>query len=378
MHFTFTEEQALLQDSVQKFVENDYTFEQRRESAASELGFSAQRWSTFAELGWLGLGIPESLGGYGGGAVESAVVLEGLGGALAVEPYTSAAVMTATILVDAGSDAQKALLAQVVEGKLRVAFALAERHSGFDLGRVTTTATQSADGYILSGDKSVAFHADSADKLIVTARTSGHSSDANGITLFLVDANCEGISRRGYATVDGQRAAEVALRDVAVSAADVVGSVDNGLDIIEKAVDAGTVALCAEASGIMKHMYEATLEYMRGREQFGQNLASFQALQHRVVDMFVEYELSRSMTYMAAVKLDAPRTERRRAVSSAKVQIGKSGQLVGQEAIQLHGGMGMTDDMAISHYFKRLTMINSTFGDVDHHMDYLVEHIEPA
>lgn len=378
MHFTFTDEQVLLQDSVNKFVENDYAFEQRRDAAASDTGYRAACWGTFAELGWLGLGISEEDGGYGGGAVETAVIMEGLGGALAVEPFIASVVMTSALLGDVGSKAQRATLADVVAGTVHTAFAFAERQSRYDLANVSTTATSSGGGFTLNGAKSVVINGDTADRFVVTARTGGNATDEQGITLFLVNASADGVSRRGYPTVDGMRAAEVTFDNVALTADDVIGAVDNGLAPFEKAIDAGTVALCAEAAGIMKFMYEATLEYMRGREQFGTSLASFQALQHRVVDMFVEYELSRSMAYMAAVKLDGPRDERRRAVASAKVQIGKSGRLVGPEAIQLHGGMGMTEDMAISHYFKRLTMINSTFGDQDHHLEYLVDNLASA
>ena len=374
MQFAFTEEQTLLQESAEKLVENDYPFQVRTANAQSELGFDDAMWGKFAELGWLGLGVPEEMGGYGGGAVETSIIMEALGRALAVEPFISSVIMASAALSRSTVSAHHALLAEVAGGKKRVAFAFAERHSRYDLHRVEVSAAESGDGYVLNGTKSVAFHADSADALVVTARTSRAPADTDGISLFLVDRAAPGVTVRGYPTVDGLRAAEVTFDNAAVTKAQLIGPRDEGLPIIEAVIDAGIVALAAEAAGIMKHMYESTLEYLRGREQFGVSLASLQALQHRVVDMFVATELARSMAYMAAVKLDAPPDERRRAVSAAKVQLGKSGKLVGEESIQLHGGMGMTDEMAISHYFKRLTMINTTFGDVDHHLDYLIDH----
>ena len=377
MHFAFTEEQKLLQQSVEKFIENDYSFARRTEYSNSDEGYSRDVWAKFSDLGWLGVGIPEEDGGYEGGAVETSIIIEALGFGLAIEPFISSVVMAGELLRCTEVSAQKALLPAIAGGATRVAFALAERHSRYDLARVEVSAqTVGHEEWTLNGEKSVAFNADTADKLLITARTSGDPSQATGITNFLVDANAPGIRIRSYPTVDGRRAAEVTMTNVGAGSDTVVGAVGEGYPLIERVVDAGTVALCAEAVGIMKRMYQSTLEYMRGREQFGQHLASFQALQHRVVDMFVEYELSRSMAYMAAVKLRAPRDERRRAVSSAKVQIGKSGRLVGEESIQLHGGMGMTDEMAISHYFKRLTMIDATFGDTDYHMDYLMDTIE--
>ena len=374
MQFSFTEEQTLLQESAEKLVENDYPFEVRKAGSSSEVGFDEALWQKFAELGWLGLGIPEDMGGYGGGAVETAIIMETLGKALAVEPFTSSVVMASALLTRSASPAHHALLAEIAAGKKRVAFALAERHSRYDLSRVGVTATPNGEGFTVAGTKSVSFNADSADAIVVTARTAGNIADDEGISLVLIERDAQGVSLRSYPTVDGLRAAEITFDGVNVEAEQLIGPAGAGLPLIEAAVDAGIVALSAEAAGIMKHMYESTLEYLRGREQFGVSLASLQALQHRVVDMFVATELARSMAYMAAVKLDAPTSERRRAVSAAKVQIGKSGKLVGEESIQLHGGMGMTDEMAISHYFKRLTMINTTFGDLDHHLDYLVDH----
>lgn len=374
MQFAFTEEQTLLKESAEKFIENEYPFEVRAAAVQTAPGYDVAMWEKFSELGWLGLGIPESMGGYGGGAVETAIIMETLGQSLAVEPYVSSVVMGSALLSRSCDPAHHGLLAEVAAGKKHIAFALAERHSGYSLDRVDVRASGEGKGYRLNGKKSVAFHADSADIIAVTARTAGKPGDKDGISIFLIEKGTSGMSINGYPTVDGLRAAEVILDSVSVTAEHQVAPPNEGLPIIQAVVDAGTVALTAEAVGVMQHMQKSTLEYLTSREQFGVTLASLQALQHRVVDMFVACELSRSMAYMASVKLDAPPSERRRAVSSAKLQVGKAGKLVGEESIQLHGGMGMTDEMAISHYFKRLTMINATFGDVDHHLAYLVDH----
>jgi len=373
MHFSLTDEQKLLQESVEKFIEQEYPFELRQERSGSPLGFSESIWAKYAELGWLGIGISEEDGGYGGGAVETAIVLEGLGAGLAVEPYLSAVVMTGALL--GAREPHRAVLAETATGRTRVAFALAERHSRYDLSRVAVSARRDGNGWVLNGAKSVALNADSAHKIVITARTGGEPGDREGITVFLVDAGSPGLDRRGYPTVDGLRAAEVTLSDVRATDGDRIGEVGKGLPLIERAVDAGTVGLCAEAAGIMRHAYQSTVEYLRGREQFGQPLIRFQALQHRVVDMFVEAELSRSMAYMAAVRYEEDSPETRPAIASAKLHTAKSSRKVGEEAIQLHGGMGMTDEMAISHYFKRLSTINATFGDYDHHLEYLVNRV---
>ncbi|MCH9671511.1 MAG: acyl-CoA dehydrogenase family protein [Gammaproteobacteria bacterium] len=367
MYFAFTDEQKLLQESVERFAENEYPFETRRSISQSGDGFSAEHWKKFAELGWLGLGIDEQFGGLGGTPVETSIVMEGLGHALSVEPYTTTLSLCASIMGRAQTPLAKSLLPQIAEGKVRVALATAERQSRFNLANVRTTAEKSGESYRIVGDKCVIFDAPGADYLIVVARTSGDFLDRTGLSLFLVENAQTQSNTRTYSTIDGKRAADIHI-DVEVPASNLIGDVDNGFALLEFGVDNAIVSLCAEAVGIMKYMHDATLEYLRTRTQFGQPLAQFQALQHRVVDMFVAYELSRSMAYMAALRLGDSAGQRRKAVSAAKVQIGNAGRLIGEDSIQLHGGMGMTEELPIGHYFKRLTMIDRTFGDVDFHL----------
>ena len=353
MNFSFTDEQQLLRESVEKLVEAEYPFEVRRERAASEAGFGHELWRKFAELGWLGLGIPEDAGGVGGGPVETAVVMGGE-------------------LLKRGGAARHGRLARLAAGELQLAFAFAERQSRFDLADVETRAEpDGGEGYRLTGTKSVVFNAPAADVIAVSARTAGESRDRAGLTVFAVDANAPGIDVRGYPTMDGGRAGEVALDGVRAGPGDVLGRPGEGIAVVEGAVNAGIVGACAEAAGIMTRMHRDTIEYLKHREQFGTALSRFQALQHRLVDMYMACELSRSMAYMAAVRLADPRTEEeelRRAIAAAKVQIGRAGRFVGENAIQLHGGMGMTDEMPVSHYFKRLILIDSQFGSADHHL----------
>ena len=370
MNFSFTDEQNLLRESVEKLVAAEYPFEVRRGLAAGEAGFSRALWRKFAELGWLGLGIPEDAGGVGGGPVETAIVMEGLGAGLAVEPYLATVVMGAELLKRGGAG-QSDRLARLAAGELQAAFAFAERQSRYELANVETRAEPEGGGYRLTGAKSVVFNAPAADVIAVSARTGGGPRDRGGLTVFALDAHAPGLDVREYRTMDGLRAGEVALDGVRAGPGDVLGRPGEGFGVVEGAVAAGIVGACAEAVGIMARMHRDTVEYLRGREQFGAALASFQALQHRLVDMFMACELSRSMACMAAVRLGDPETteaELRRAVAAAKAQIGRAGRFVGENAIQLHGGMGMTDEMPISHYFKRLILIDSQFGDSDHHL----------
>ena len=370
MDFSFTDEQRLLRESVDKLVDAEYPFEVRREVAASGTGFSRERWRKFAELGWLGLGIPEAAGGVGGGPVETAIVMEGLGAGLAVEPFLATVVVGGDLLRRGGAGQQERL-ARLAAGELQIAFGFAERQSRYELANVETRAVSDGDGYRLRGAKSVVFNAPAADIIAVSARTEGAARDRAGITVFALSANAPGLHVREYRTMDGLRAGEVELDEVRTGPGDVLGRPGEGLSVVEGAVNAGTVAACAEASGIMARMHRDTIEYLRHREQFGSALSGFQALQHRLVDMYMACELSRSMAYMAAVRLGDPNTGDavlRRAIAAAKVQIGRAGRLVGENAIQLHGGMGMTDEMPISHYFKRLVLIDSQFGDADHHL----------
>jgi alkylation response protein AidB-like acyl-CoA dehydrogenase len=370
MDFTFTAEQKLLKENAERFIANEYTFDKRRAWAQSDAGFSREHWARFAELGWLGVGVPEEHGGLGGSAVEQAILMEAFGRGLVIEPYLTTAVLGVALLHRGGSPQQKqTLLPAIAAGESLITFGFAERQARYYLADVMTTAHKDDGGFVLNGGKSVVFNAASADNIIVSTRTAGASRDEQGISLFMVERQAPGLSLREYATVDGGRAAELKLDDVRVDANAVLGKIDNGMPVIERAIDAGIVAICAEAVGIMAALCQATLGYLKTRQQFGRPIGEFQVLQHRMVDMYVACELSRSMAYMAAVKLDeAGAAEQRRAVSAAKVQIGRAGRFIGQQAVQLHGAMGMTDELVVGHYFKRLTMIDSTFGDVDFHL----------
>ena len=370
MDFSFTEEQSLLQDSVQRFVQNSYEFEARQKLIKTEEGFSRDNWSSFAELGWLALPFAEESGGFGGTAVETMIVMEEFGKGLVVEPYVTTVIMAGSIIEDGGSTAQKeGVLADMMAGTRLAAVAYVEPQARFNLADVTTTATRSGDGYTINGFKGVVLGGPSADVLVVPARTSGDQRDAGGITLFLVDSSANGILRRDYPTIDGGRASEITFDNVEVSAGDVLGEMDAGLALLEVGINNGILAVCAEAVGAMEVLYKTTVEYCKTREQFGQPIGKFQVLQHRMVDMFMEHEQAKSLLYMAAIRMsEDDELEARKAISALKVQVGKGGRFVGQNAIQLHGGMGMTDELNVGHYFKRITAVEILFGNADFHL----------
>jgi alkylation response protein AidB-like acyl-CoA dehydrogenase len=296
------------------------------------------------------------------------VVMEAFGRGLVVEPYFASVVLGGNFLVNGGSDALKQkLLPKLAEGKLKMAFAYAEKQSRYDLHDVEFKAAKDGDSYVLNGEKGVVFHAAAADKIVVSARTGGGSRDEKGITVFLVDSGADGLSRRDYPTVDGLRASELSFDNVSAEA--VLGEVDNGLALIETVVQHGIAAVSAEAVGCMDVLLDTTNEYLKTREQFGQPIGKFQAVQHRMADMFIKCEEARSMCYLATMRLDeSDPVERAKTSSAAKVQIGESARFVGQQSVQLHGGMGMTDELHVGHYFKRLTMIDTMFGNKDHHL----------
>jgi alkylation response protein AidB-like acyl-CoA dehydrogenase len=371
MDLSWSSEQQQLRDSVERWVTQSYPFEARRKLIASELGFSRDNWRQFAELGWLGAALPEEFGGIGGSAIETLIVMEAFGRGLVVEPYLPTIVLGAGLVAAAGSAAQKeALLGGVAEGKTLLAFAYAEPTSRYEPFNVQTRAAKTGSGYTLSGHKCVVLNGGEADRLIVSARDAGSVRDSGGISLFLVDPKARGVRLKSYATVDGGRAAELWLDDVAVAASDAIGPVGGALPLIEHALDRGIAALAAEATGAMAVLHETTLDYLKTRKQFGVALSTFQALQHRMVDMFIHCEETRSMALKAALEIDNPDpAARARALSAVKVQIGKAGRSAGQEAVQLHGGMGMTDEYKVGHYFKRLSMIDTLFGDVDYHLE---------
>jgi pimeloyl-CoA dehydrogenase small subunit len=370
MDFDLTDEQRLLKDSVDRLIADQYQFEQRKKYQAEPDGWSRDAWKQYTELGLLGLPFEEQHGGFGGGPVDTMIVMEAFGRGLVLEPYFATVILGGGLVRRAGTPAQQqALIPEIAQGKLKLAFAHVERHSRYDLADVTTTARRDGADWVLDGAKSVVLHGDCADRLLVTARVSGDRRDRTGIGLFLVDASAPGISRRGYPTQDGLRAAEVTLSGASVAPGDVLGDAGAALPAIEHVIDEAIAALCAEAVGTMQAMHETTLEYLKTRQQFGRPIGQFQVLQHRSVDMLVALEQARSMAMFAAVMAaEDDATERRRAMAAAKVQIGRSGRHIGQEAIQLHGGIGMTMEYNVGHYFKRMTMIDMLFGDADTHL----------
>ncbi len=371
MDFDLSDEQRLLKDQVSGLIAKEYSFEQRRAYAREPLGYSAMRWAQFAELGLLALPFAEAQGGIGGTPVETMIVMEAFGRGLVLEPYLATVVLGGGLLRFAGSAAQlEAMVPAIAGGTLRLAFAHTERQSRYDLADVAVTAKPAAGGgFVLSGHKGVVLHGEGADRLIVSARSAGGPREREGISLFLVDPKADGVIVQGYPTVDGLRAAEITVRDVRLGPDALLGPRDHALPLIERAVDLAVAALVAEAVGAMSVMHELTIEYLKTRKQFGIAIGAFQALQHRAVDMLVALEQARSMAMLAAMMAEAQDAgERRRTIAAAKVQCGRSGRYVGQQAIQLHGGIGMTDEYKVGHYFKRVTMIDTLFGDADHHL----------
>ncbi len=370
MDFSFSDEQTLLQESVSRFITNDYGFESRQKHSRSDAGYSLENWQTFAELGWLGVPFSENHGGFGGGAVETMLMMEEFGKGLVVEPYLATVVACGSALNGFGSEDQKSsFIPEIIDGSKLWALAFAEPQGRFNLADLTTTATASNGSYLLSGHKSVVINGPNANFFIVSVRTSGEQRDETGVSLFIIPSDAKGLSRRDYPTVDGQRASELILDNVELDEASRLGEEGQGLNILQQAIDFATLAIGSEAVGCMEVLYKDTVEYCKNREQFGQPIGKFQVLQHRMVDMFMEHEQSKSLMFMAAMRWDEGYgAEAQKAVSAFKVQVGKSGKFVGQSAVQLHGGMGMTDELNVGHYFKRLTIIDTMFGNVDHHL----------
>ena len=369
MDFNFTEEQSMLRDTVASYLQDTYDFDARRGIIKSDAGWKPETWNAFAEaLGILGAPFSEELGGLGGGATENMIVMEEFGKALVVEPYLGTVVIGGGFMKHSGYAGAADVIEKIIAGQTVIAFAYAEPQGRYTWQDLKTTARKEGSGYVLNGHKAVVVGAPWASHLIVTARTGGGQRDAGGVSVFIVDKNAKGVTTRDYPTVDGARASEVYLENVSVGADALIGPEGGALPLIDQVMDEATAAVCAEAVGVLRKLHEGTLDYTKQRKQFGQPIAQFQVLQHRMVDMFIQVEQSVSMTYMATIKLDEPAAERAKAVSAAKVQIGRACKFVGQNAIQLHGGMGMTDEMAIGHYFKRATVIEGLFGSVDHHL----------
>jgi len=370
MDFSFTDEQNLLQESVARFIQNDYDFETRQKNCSDGTGFNAGNWKTFAELGWLGVPFSEEDGGFGGSAVDTMILMEQFGRGLVVEPFLPSVILAGGALkVGSNAGQKEKLLAGIIDGSIQGALAYAEPQSRFNLADVATTAVADGDSFKLNGHKAVVLNAQNADIIIVVARTSGEQRDEAGISVFVVDVEAAGLTRRDYPTVDALRASELMLENVSVSKDNLLGKLNEGFVLIEQVIDEGILAIGAEAVGAMEVLYKDTVEYCKTREQFGQPIGKFQVLQHRMVDMFMEHEQSKSILFMAAIRLDegyGPVAQK--AVSALKVQLGKSARFVGQSAVQLHGGMGMTEELNIGHYFKRLTSILTLFGNADFHL----------
>jgi pimeloyl-CoA dehydrogenase small subunit len=370
MDFDLSEEQRLLKDSVDGLLNDSYDFESRKKYGAEKGGWSRNVWNKLAEQGLLGLPFSEDDGGFGAGAVETMIVMEALGKALLLEPYLATVVMGGGFLRRGGSAEQRtAHIPGIIEGSKTFAFAQLEKNSRYDLHDVATSAKKKGDAYVLDGEKFVVLNGESADTLVVTARTKGSQRDTSGIGVFLVPGNAKGVSRKGYPTQDGLHAADISFTGVEVGADAAIGDPEDSLPLIEQVVDDARIAMCAEAVGAMDESLKSTVEYLKTRTQFGVPIGSFQVLQHRAADMFVAVEQARSMSMFATMAADFDDAKARaNAVAAAKVQIGRSGKFVGQQAIQLHGGIGMTMEAKIGHYFKRLTMIENTFGDSDYHL----------
>ena len=369
MNFDLSEEQQLLKDSVERFVNDNYDLDTRQSLSKNPAGFSDTYWQTMAELGWLGVTVPEAQGGFGGNQADTMVLMEAFGQGLVLEPFFATAVLGTRAVVSGGNaDLQSRLLPDVVSGSCRLGLAYAEEQSRFDLEDVITRATAQDSGFVITGHKSMVQHGGSADQLVVSTRTSGGQRDENGITLFLVDTKAEGVTVDSFPTVDGQQASEVTFENVFVHTDNMLGELDRGFTLLQDIAIDGILALAAEAVGAMEILYKDTVAYTQEREQFDHSLADFQVLQHRMVDMFMEYEQCKSMLYRATLEVVQNGREAMRTVHALKYMVGKVGTFIGENAVQLHGGMGVTEELRIGHYFKRLLVIDAQFGNSDHHL----------
>lgn len=373
MNFDLNEEQRMLKDAVDRLVADRYGFEQRNRYLGEADGWSRELWASYAELGLLGLPFAEADGGFAGGPAETLIVMEAAGRGLLLEPYLASVVLAGGLLASAASPAQRAdILPALIAGERLLAFAHGEAQARYDLADVATRARRDGSDWVLDGCKRYVLHGDCADQLIVSARVSGARRDADGIALFVVDAGASGVQRRGYQTQDRLRAADITLDGVRVPESALLGVAGQALPLIEKAVDGALAALCAEAVGAMQQALDMTVEYLKVRKQFGVLIGSFQALQHRAVDMLVMIEQARSMAlYASMMATEDDPSERRRAIAAAKVQINRSARYVAQQAVQLHGGIGVTEECQVGHYMRRLSMIEILFGDADHHLAQL-------
>ncbi len=372
MDFSLNEVQQMLADSIDKFIANDYDFDTRQKYAGSDKGFSPEVWQTFAELGWTAVPFSEDDGGIGGGPIDIMIVMERFGRGLVVEPYLANVVLAGGVLKRTADEAQKERwLHPMIGGELQATLAFVEPQSRYELANVATTAERDGDSWVVNGRKGMVLNGGNADLIIVPARTSGAGTDSAGISLFAVPSDSSGLVVNAYATVDGHQAAEMTLDNVRLDADALLGDADQGFDVLDATVDEATLAVCAEAVGIMQTMKDKTIEYSKNRVQFGVPIGTFQALQHRMVDMLTDCEQSQSLLMYATMVASAGGEEAKRAISAIKYHVGTAGQAVGEEAVQLHGGMGVTWELDIAHYFKRLTAIGQMFGNADWHLDQL-------
>ncbi len=367
MDFNTTDEQSMLRDTVARYLADTYSFDNRMKTVHSGKGWNPAVWKAFAEeLGILGAPFSEAHGGLGGGAVENMIVMEEIGRALVIEPYLPTVVIAGGALKATGGALAEAVIPEIIAGNAIIAFAYAEPQGRYNLADLRTTAKRDGAGYVLNGHKSVVYSAPYATHMLVTARTGGSQREAAGVSLFLIPANTKGVVRRDYPTVDGSAASEVYFENASIGADCLIGAEGESFPLLEQIVDEATAAVCAEACGVTRVLHATTLDYAKQRKQFGKAIGEFQVIQHRLVDMFMEVEQAVSITLMATLKLDT--AERGQAVSAAKAKVGKAAKFVGQNAVQIHGGIGISNELAVGHYFKRSTMIESQFGSVDHHL----------
>ncbi len=370
MNFELSEEQKMIQQSVERFVQENYDLPKRVEISSKDPGYSKEYWGSMAELGWLGLPFEEKDGGFGGNQIDTLVIMEQFGKGLVLEPFIANVVLGGGAIQKGGSEElKKEMLPGLIEGSKQMTLAYAEQQSRFDLEDVATSARQEGDKFIINGQKSMVLNAESADHIVVVTRTSGGQVDEEGITLFLVDSNTKGIELQNFPTVDGLRASEITFDNVEVSSERMIGELGKGFDILRVVSNNAILAVCAEAVGAMEILYKDTVEYTQQREQFDHPLSDFQVLQHRMVDMFMEYEQCKSLLFRATMETIQDPVLAQRTIHALKHLIGKSGIFVGENAVQLHGGMGVTEELRIGHFFKRLLVIDSQFGNADFHLD---------
>ena len=370
MNFELSEEQKMIQQSVERFVQENYDLPKRVEISSKDPGYSKEYWGSMAELGWLGLPFEEKDGGFGGNQIDTLVIMEQFGKGLVLEPFIANVVLGGGAIQIGGSEElKKEMLPGLIEGSKQMTLAYAEQQSRFDLEDVATSARQEGDKFIINGQKSMVLNAESANHIVVVTRTTGGQVDEEGITLFLVDSDMKGLEIQNFPTVDGLRASEIAFDIVEVSSERMIGELGKGFDILRVVSNNAILAVCAEAVGAMEILYKDTVEYTQQREQFDHPLSDFQVLQHRMVDMFMEYEQCKSLLFRATMETIQDPVLAQRTIHALKHLIGKSSIFVGENAVQLHGGMGVTEELRIGHFFKRLLVIDSQFGNADFHLD---------